>query len=78
MPEVFRSRGYVFFFYMNEGNEPMHVHVRHAGGFAKFWLIPLTLAYAEGMKVRELATAEKMIRERTDLIRSKWHEIFGF
>ena len=78
MPEVFRCRGYVFFFYMNEGQEPMHVHVRHAGGFAKFWLMPLELAYAESMKVRELATAEKMIRDHADVIKSKWHEVFGF
>jgi len=78
MPEVFRSRGYVFFFYMNEGNEPMHVHVRRAGGFAKFWMMPMTLAYAEGMKVRELATAEKMIRDNADLIKSKWNEVFRF
>ena len=47
MPEVFRSKGYVFFFYMNEGQEPMHVHVRHAGGFAKFWIMPLT--YLKGV-----------------------------
>ncbi|MDP6527058.1 MAG: DUF4160 domain-containing protein [Kiritimatiellia bacterium] len=78
MPEVFRNRGYVFFFYMNEGQEPMHIHVRHAGGFAKFWMTPLTLAHAEGMKVRELAAAEKMIREHSGLIRSSWHEVFGF
>jgi hypothetical protein len=36
MPEVFRKLGYVFFFYSNEGQEPMHIHVRKAGGFAKF------------------------------------------
>ncbi len=77
MPEVFRSRGYVFFFYINEGHEPMHVHVRRAGGFAKFWMHPITLAYAENMKVRELAAAEKMIREHSDLIKGKWHEVFG-
>jgi hypothetical protein len=35
MPEVFRKLGFVFFFYANEGNEPMHIHVRKAGGFAK-------------------------------------------
>jgi hypothetical protein len=44
MPEAFRAEGYVFFFYANEGNEPMHIHVRRAGGFAKFWLEPLELA----------------------------------
>ena len=68
----------MFFFYMNEGQEPMHVHVRHAGGFSKFRIMPLTLAYAEGMKVRELATEEKMIRDHLDLIRSRRHEVFGF
>lgn len=28
MPELFRTEGFVFFFYGNEGREPMHVHVR--------------------------------------------------
>ena len=46
MPEIFRLEGYVFFFYANEGNEPMHVHVRRGGGYAKFWLEPLELDYA--------------------------------
>jgi len=30
MPEIFRELGFVFFFYANEGNEPIHVHVRKA------------------------------------------------
>jgi len=34
MPEIFRKYGFVFFFYANEGQEPIHVHVRKAGGFA--------------------------------------------
>ena len=38
MAEVFRTEGYVFYFYSNEGQEPMHIHVRRAGGFAKFWI----------------------------------------
>jgi hypothetical protein len=38
MPEVFRKLGFVFFFYANEGNEPIHIHVRKAGGFAKYWI----------------------------------------
>jgi hypothetical protein len=47
MPEVFRCEGYVFFFYSNEGREPIHVHVRKAGGWAKFWLEPLELDSAQ-------------------------------
>ena len=67
----------MFFFYANEGHEPMHVHVRRAGGFAKFWLTPLTLAYAEGLKVRELARAEALIAAHKDAIRRKWNEVIG-
>ena len=75
MPEVFRAEGYVFFFYANENNEPMHVHVRRAGGFAKFWVEPVLLDRSEGMKTQELARAEELIVQHIDLIRSKWNEV---
>lgn len=77
MPEVFRAEGYVFFFYTNEGHEPIHIHVRRGGGYAKFWLIPLTLAFAEGLKVRELARAEELIVKHRDEIRRRWNEVMG-
>ena len=76
MPEVFRTEGYVFYFYSNEGNEPMHIHVRRGGGFGKFWIEPLELAWAKGLKTPELARAEELIAEHRDLIHSKWHEVF--
>jgi Domain of unknown function (DUF4160) len=77
MPEVFRSEGYVFFFYANEGHEPIHVHVRRAGGFAKFWLEPLELDWAQGLKTQELVRAETLIAENAQRIREKWNETFG-
>jgi hypothetical protein len=77
MPEVFREFGFVFFFYANEGQEPMHIHVRKAGGFAKFWMEPIELDFAQGMKVTELKMAEQLITEHIELIKSKWHEIHG-
>lgn len=55
MPEIFRTEGFVFFFYSNEGSEPRHVHVRKAGGFCKFWIDPVLLDYSQGMKTRELS-----------------------
>jgi hypothetical protein len=76
MPEVFREEGYVVFFYANEGHEPMHVHVRKAGGFAKFWVDPVALDHSQDMKTRELARAEELISENVDLIRRKWNEVF--
>jgi hypothetical protein len=40
MPEVFRDRGFRFFFYSNEGSplEPIHIHAEKNGNEAKFWL----------------------------------------
>ena len=77
MPEVFRTEGYVFFFYANEGHEPMHIHVRKAGGFAKFWLDPVVLDYSQAMKTGELARAEELVLVNSERIRRKWDEVFG-
>jgi hypothetical protein len=77
MAEVFRKEGYVFFFYSNEGNEPVHVHVRKAGGFAKFWIEPVSLEFSQGMKIKELGRAERLVGRNVDLIRRKWDEVFG-
>jgi hypothetical protein len=77
MPEVFRKFGFVFFFYSNEGQEPVHIHVRKAGGFAKFWLDPVELDYAQGMKIQDLKVAENLIIENKNLIEEKWNEIHG-
>jgi len=77
MPEVFRQLGFVFFFYANEGIEPMHIHVRKAGGFAKYWIEPVELEFSQGMKVNDLKTAEKLIMNHLELIKTKWYEVHG-
>jgi hypothetical protein len=77
MPEVFRKYGFVFFFYSNEGGEPMHIHVRKAGGFAKFWIEPVELEFAQAMKISDLKTAEDLIKEHTNQIKEKWDEVHG-
>ncbi len=77
MPEVFRREGFVFFFYANEGQEPIHVHARKSGGFAKFWVEPIELVYSQGMKTQDLARAEALLKENTKLVLEKWHEVFG-
>jgi len=74
---VFRQEGFVVFFYANEGQEPMHVHVRRGGGFAKFWIDPLQLEYAQGLKVQELSRAERLLEENLEQIRRRWHEVHG-
>jgi len=75
MPEIFRSLGFVFFFYSNEGQEPIHVHVRKAGGFAKFWIDPIELDFSQGMKISDIKQAEELIIDHVELIKIKWNEI---
>ncbi|MFH1118925.1 MAG: DUF4160 domain-containing protein [Bacteroidota bacterium] len=75
MPEVFRKYGFVFFFYANEGSEPMYIHVRKAGGFAKYWIEPVELEFSQGMKVNYLKSAEQLIYEHLQLIKENWDEI---
>jgi hypothetical protein len=63
--------------FRNEGQEPIHIHVRKAGGFAKFWIEPIELEFAQGMKVKEIAKAEKLIINNLEIIKKKWNEIHG-
>jgi hypothetical protein len=77
MAEVFRKLGFVFFFYSNEGDEPMHIHVRKAGGFAKFWIEPVDLEFSQGLKVSEIRKAEELVFENLEMIKNKWNEVFG-
>jgi len=77
MPEILRELGFVFFFYSNEGQEPIHVHVRKAGGFAKFWIEPVELDFAQGMKLTDIKLAEELVLKHLDVIKSKWNEIHG-
>ena len=77
MPTILLITGWRFFFYANEGVEPLHVHVRKAGGFAKYWIEPVELEFSQGMKVKDLKLAEKLIFENIERIKQKWNEVHG-
>ncbi|MBI4712035.1 MAG: DUF4160 domain-containing protein [Planctomycetes bacterium] len=61
MPTVLRIRGYRFFFFSNEGNEPPHIHVESGENYAKFWLEPVTLSRVIGFSGPELTKIHKMV-----------------
>jgi hypothetical protein len=48
MPTVLRIGPYRFFFFSNEGDEPVHIHVQRERALAKFWLKPVLLAGSSG------------------------------
>jgi hypothetical protein len=76
MPLIFTKDGYRFFFYSNEGYEPIHVHVEKSGCVAKFWIKPVKPAKNEGFKPKELKTIMELIFENQSLIEGKWNEHF--
>lgn len=72
MPEVFRWKGYRFFFYSNVGKprELCHIHVENADGEAKVWLDPqIRLASSVGLKSKELLAILAVVRARETEIR---------
>ncbi|HVZ84949.1 MAG TPA: DUF4160 domain-containing protein [Terracidiphilus sp.] len=79
MPEVFRERGFRFFFYSNEGSprEPAHVHVEKENREAKFWLHPeVRVAYNDGYDARTLRELLEIVEANRDRIERAWNEFF--
>ena len=77
MPALLRIRGYRFFFYSLEDREPPHIHVAHAGRYAKFWLEPIALAHNRGFRSQELTGIRQRVEENQQFFLEKWHEYFG-
>jgi hypothetical protein len=77
VPTVLVVEGFRFFFFSNEGTEPPHIHVERGDGYAKFWLEPVELADALGLKTPELSRARLLtIQHRIDFL-EKWRDYFG-
>ena len=77
MPALLRVGGYRFFFYSLEDREPSHIHVAHAGRYAKFWLDPVTLASNRGFRSHELTVIRNLVLEHRDFFLEKWNAYFG-
>ena len=77
MPVVLRVKGYRFFFFSLEGNEPPHIHVEQAERYAKFWLNPISLVKSRGFRSNELSEIQKIIEENLNTLLEKWNEHFS-
>ena len=80
MPVVFRSRGFRFFFYANEGRprEPTHIHVERGERQAKFWLHPeVSIAYNDGFDARALRELMRLVEANRERIEKAWDTFFG-
>lgn len=57
--------------------EPPHIHVAHAGRYAKFWLEPVALAQVRGFPGHELTELRRIVLQNRQFSMESWHEYFG-
>ncbi len=72
MPVVLRIRGYRFWFYEADLDEPPHVHVAKAGAEAKFWIDPVAFARSRGFRDHELNEVEGLVMRHRSQILDAW------
>ena len=78
MPTVLKIGKFRFFFFSNEGSEPIHIHVESDEKYAKFWLQPVQLARSIGCSAKELNEIRGLVLENLNLFREKWNEYFKY
>ncbi len=76
MPTILKVGKLRFFFFSNEGDEPMHIHVESDDKYAKFWLKPVQLAKSVGYSAKELNEIRKLVLENANIFEERWHEHF--
>lgn len=77
MPVVFYYAGIRFFFYSNENDEPIHIHVVKGDANGKIWLEPeIAVSNLHGFTNAELKTIWQMVHQNQLMIKSKWYEHF--
>ena len=80
MPVVFRSGGFRFFFYSDEGmpRERPHIHIRQGDREARLWLHSgLPQAYNYGFSPRDLRDLRELIEANREQIETAWNDFFG-
>jgi hypothetical protein len=63
VPALLRSRGYRFFFFSMERRGPPHVHVAHAGRYAKCWLDPVSVAGVKAFRGPQMTELRLIVVE---------------
>ena len=78
MPTLLLLNGLRFFFYSNENNEPIHVHVTKGNATGKIWLEPaVAKAYLSGFNTTEEKMIKEIIESHAEDFKNKWNEYFN-
>ena len=76
MPTILRIRGFRFYFYSHEPNEPPHIHVDKAGASAKLWLEPVGIVRTLGFAPRDLAEVVLLVQQSRVMLLEAWNDFF--
>ncbi len=63
-------------FFSDEGTEPPHVHMRHAGGEVKLWLRPVRIVWQKKLNKPEIRQAFELVRKHEGRILEAWTAYF--
>jgi len=74
MPVILRVKGYRFWFYQADLDEPPHVHAGREGKEAKYWVDPIALAKSGRFRSHELAEIEQILHKYQDNILAAWEK----
>jgi hypothetical protein len=78
MPKLLLLNGIRFFFYSNENDEPIHVHVTKGDANGKIWLEPsIEISYMRGFSNSEQKEILEAIYANSQEFKTKWNEYFG-
>jgi hypothetical protein len=72
MPVVLRIKGYRFWFYEADLEEPPHVHIGRQASEAKYWLEPIALSKSRGFREHELAEIRNILTEHREELLEAW------
>lgn len=84
LPKLFRFGSYVIYFWSNENNEPIHVHVcigTPTANATKIWLTreggTVIANNGSNIPAHELSKIRRVIAAQTFIIREKWKQCFN-
>lgn len=76
MPTILFIMGWRFFFYSNEGNEPIHIHCQKGDMDCKYWLdrknFDINEEYSYNMNNKDKRDVKKIIFEYFEYIETEW------
>lgn len=78
MPTILFINGWRFFFYSNELNEPIHIHIQKGEKEGKYWLLTKEFdvkeAYTYKLNQKDKREVKKIIFEYFELIEKEWNK----